>query len=665
MKKFCLSLSVFLLALLLLFCSCGNEETPTTSNETTAPNAIQTTAKTTAQTTAFSSVQTPVETTPTSSTPNSTQTENTTAAPILPGNVCLNEIDKMTVKALSFETSEDFSGNIFISYVFNDNASDLDQKILNGMENKTVFAAVRVNGTLYPIADSIRSGVYLNLDLEKAGALLVKGFTYSVSLEFYDTNNSLLCYSYTERLASTVSTKKEPERTPLTVTLPTEGLTKVTVNQSTLSIKGFTLRNNSSLSYLVDNKTTTKLIGTADETVPTLFFSLSKAETLTHYTIYTANDAKSYPDYNPVGWRLYGKVGDMWMLLSKVEKTATDDPGIKAENSAAFSYAIPTPRQCRDYKIEFIYNSTTMQLGELTLYATNGYSASAPNPNAGSCLTTMSNVSVTLSGFDLISELQNHVGLVYHFTSTDSLAETIRQGLVSGELFATITLDNTIYQIDAQIWNGDALCLDLQAAGAPVFADVGYHILLGIYNKSGERLYYTSSQSMSSPYETPNLPDRSGMNITLPSGLTQVKVSTSSVKTEDITHFGDGDPKQLFDGDTKNSKIGGYTDETGEFTLTFKLTSAATLTYYTFYTGNDTASVPERNPLGWAIYGKVNGEYVLLSEVRESGVAYSGLEGVNATPYSYRIDSPQSCSEYMIVFETTGIFQLNEMILYK
>lgn len=679
MKRFLIGLLTLSAALLLFAaCACGEDTAPQSSRDTTMalPGTAQTTAKPTDATGAPqpSSTSAP-KLTETNGKPVQSETpvQGTTAPqstkapadPTLPSNLCLNRLEKMAVQPIAFEKPAAFSDDVGITYVFNDNGENLDETLIAGMQNKTVVAALRVNGTLYSVTDYERSGVYLRLNTEKAGVLLVAGVTYSVALEFYSADNSLLCYSDTELLATPYSTKKQPERKPLTVTLPTEGLQKVSVKQNTLSANGFDVPNNSSLANLFDGNTkTSKLIGTATEGVPTLYFSLSKAETLTHYTVYTANDAANNPDRNPAGWRLYGKVGDMWMLLSKVESTYEYEPGIQAANAKDFSYAITAPRECSEYKIEFIFTSPTMQLGEITLFRTEGYSVSTPDPNAGSLLNGMQGVQISLAGFCLIPEIQNRVGLSYYFTSEDSLADTIRHGLTTGEMFAAVTLDNAIYQIDTQLWNGNFLYLDLQSAGAPVFSGINYSVSLGIYNASGERLYYTSPFVAASAYQTPNLPQRNGLNITLPNGLSKVTVNSNSLKTENITHWGDGDPKNFVDNETKNTKIGGNVTN-GEFTLTFKLNSAATLTYYTFYTGNDTSTHAERNPLGWVLYGKVGDEYVVLSDVRENSVAYSGMEAVNATPYSYKIDNPQKCTEYMIVFYTNEMFQLNEMVLYK
>ncbi len=686
MKKFLLSLAVFTLALL-LFASCGGEEIKETTSNTTRPDTtpestVVTTAKTegttTVATTPVTQTTTQATTEPTTDTsakpistskaPQDTTTPQVTTEPIvptLPSPLCLNEIEKVTVKAIAFEKNETFGNNVFLTYVFNDNATDIDVKMLDGMKNKTVYAALRINNELFRIDDYKTSGVYLYCNLEQAGAMLLAGVSYSISLEFYNSNDSLLYYSRNELLASTMNTQKIPERTALTVTLPETGVKKTSVKQNSLSSSSVEPSLGSSLAFLFDGSSSiNKFVGTVGEGIPTVYFSLNQAETLTYYTFRTAGDIATYPERNPAGWRLYGKVGEMWMLLSKVESSPTHETGLKATNLTAFSYAITSPCACEEYKIEFSFQSHMMSLGDIELYTTEGFSAAAPDPNAGKLLNGMAGVQATLSDFRLIPELQNRVGVAYYLASETSLASEIQNGLASGDMFAAITLDKNIYQITDYAISGNYITFDLQSAGAPVFSGVIYQVSLGIYAASGERLYYTNAEPRSSAYQTPNLPPRTGMNVTLPGGLTEVKVNTNSVSADNFVPFPDGDPKQLFDGDTQYTKIGG-TIENGTFTLTFSLRSSETLTYYTFYTGNDTASHPERNPIGWQLFGKVGDDYVLLSDVRENAVAYHGMQNVDATPYSYKIDTPTACKDYMIVFDTTNIFQLGEMILYK
>ena len=663
MKKLLFSLAVFAVCLLLLV-ACGKEAAVTTDvvkdtlpyESTAASSSVKTNITTPEETVITTVAETAATTSPQSST--------AATIPTLPEPLCLNDLNKMAIRPIAFEKNDTFGNSVFLTYVFNDNATEIDTAMLQGIEGKTVYAAVRVDNVLFRVDDYKRSGVYLYCNIEKAGAMLIAGVTYSVALEFYNSRNELLYYSVTELLASTLTTIKTPERTPLTVTLPEKGLSQKSVTSSSLSASSIEIASANTLSYLFDGKTSTQFSGTVQDSIPTIYFSLNRVETLTHYTFTTANNAKSYPDRIPAGWRLYGKVGDIWMLLSKVESNPTYETGLKATNSSAFSYAINNPIECLEYKIEFTFASSVMQLGNIALYATDGFSVPAPDTTSGTLLNEMTGVQASLVDFRLITNLQNHVGVAYYLSSGSSLVSQIKTGLASGDMFAAITLDKTIYQISDYTVSGDYILFDLQSAGAPVYANIQYQISLGIYKSSGERLYYTITETRASSYQTPNLPARVGANITLPQGLTEVKANANSAKTENIEHWGDGAPAQFFDGNPDTTKIGGYVAN-GEFTLTFKLNSAATLTYYTFYTGNDTATHPDRNPSGWILYGKVGNEYVVLSDVRENSVTVSGLQTVDATPYSYRIENPQNCSEYMIVFYTDSMFQLNEMVLYK
>ena len=686
MKKILLSLVVFTLCLL-IFVSCGSETTEQTTPNSTLPDStpqstvvttvkpkettnpitvIITQPKQTTKTTETTKLPITSSTATTSSVAVTSSVAITSSAPTVPTQqnpTCLNDLNKMTVKAIAFEKNSNFGENIILTYVFNDNATEIDQEMLNGMKNNTIYAAVRINNEPFRIDHYEASGVYLYCNVEGAGALLVAGVSYSVSLEFYNSNDSLLYYSKNELLASTMSTLKTPERESLTITLPTTGLNKVQVAQNTISSNAIEMASGSTLGYLFDGTTANKFTGTVQDGIPTVYFSLKKAEILTHYTLRTANNAASYPERNPNGWRLYGKVGEMWMLLSKVENDAFYETGLTETNAAAFSYAVTTHCACQEYKIEFIFASSIMQLAEIELYATEGFSVENPNPSAGTPLNEMPGVQATLLNFCLIPELQNRVGVSYYLSSDSTLVRDIQNALASGEMFAAITLDKTVYQIRDYVINGNNILFDLQSAGAPVFSGVIYQVSLGIYSSAGTRLYYTSAEASTSAYQTPNLPPRQGMDITLPTGLSQVKVNTNSVKTEGIEHWGDGAPTNFFDGDTDKTKIGGGVAD-GEFTLTFSLSKSTTLTYYTLYTGNDTVTHPDRNPIGWVLYGKVGNEYVVLADARENAVAYHGMDTVNATPYSYKIDNPTACKDYMIVFYTNGMFQLNEMVLY-
>ena len=102
-----------------------------------------------------------------------------------------------------------------------------------------------------------------------------------------------------------------------------------------------------------------------------------------------------------------------------------------------------------------------------------------------------------------------------------------------------------------------------------------------------------------------------------------------------------------------------------EVTVTFNFAEATTVAYYTLYSGNDTDTGSNRNPKDWILYGKVNGEWVVLdTEGYDAPTGMGRSLTKRATPASYAIANPQACTEYKIVFTTDSSFQLNELKLY-
>ena len=144
-------------------------------------------------------------------------------------------------------------------------------------------------------------------------------------------------------------------------------------------------------------------------------------------------------------------------------------------------------------------------------------------------------------------------------------------------------------------------------------------------------------------------------------GIAAVTVDVNTVKLS-VETWAANPAKDAFDGNIATSKLGTNKTASQPVTLEFSLTEAATVTWYTFFTGNDT--LPQytgRNPQSWVMYGKVNGEWVVLSEVTEPGMIEQW-----ARPYSFAIENPVECKDFKIVFEpSSDIFQLNEIVLYK
>ena len=209
--------------------------------------------------------------------------------------------------------------------------------------------------------------------------------------------------------------------------------------------------------------------------------------------------------------------------------------------------------------------------------------------------------------------------------------------------------------------------LNAEVAGAEFLMGASYTITMYVYDANYKMVYYTDPLTTVSPVTASNTVDnRTGVNVTLPEGLGTAPMDTSSATVTGITTWGDGAASNLIDGNTSGSKIGGNNTSLGAtITVTFKTTSAVTATYYTLYTGGDTASNQGRNPLSWKLYGKVGNDYVLLSDIGYTLTTRPGIEPVNRTPYSYQIENPQSCTEYKIEFIAgSGQFQMNELVLH-
>lgn len=235
---------------------------------------------------------------------------------------------------------------------------------------------------------------------------------------------------------------------------------------------------------------------------------------------------------------------------------------------------------------------------------------------------------------------------------------TITDGLADGTLTAVVTLDGEAKEI-VDFYNSNGwVRLNLESAGFPAITKgETYTVVLDLYNADGELVYYTAEFEV----ESAIFSTHSAQNITLPGiGLSKLTVDTSKIACEGISNWGDGAAERLFDGNTQSTKIGGGVN--GTFSVSFSLTEAKAISFYTFTTGGDTASFG-RNPATWVLYGKVGEEWVALDTVGVDG--HCGLVRVNRTPFSYAVDTPTVCIDYKIEFTTTeSAFQMNELELF-
>ena len=285
------------------------------------------------------------------------------------------------------------------------------------------------------------------------------------------------------------------------------------------------------------------------------------------------------------------------------------------------------------------------------------------------------NVMLRPAGSEVVIEAGNygiethHAGLDYHAAWVLNLGD-------NGDLYAKIDskfytakvlYNGTEYTIEDLYNQPNWIRMDLETAGLSNIkkGDV-LKLTLKVYDGAGNLRFVTNElDATASGFST----DIAAVNVELPANLTKKDVDTTKISTENIGVWSaeKENVAQLFDGNTSSSKLGGnVTDGNKPVVVNFALTEEATLTYYTIYTGNDTAGSPARNPKGWNLYGKVNGEWVLLDSVGVAGSdGPTGLKAVNGTPFSYKIDAPVACTEYKIEFEKDGSqFQLNELELY-
>lgn len=295
---------------------------------------------------------------------------------------------------------------------------------------------------------------------------------------------------------------------------------------------------------------------------------------------------------------------------------------------------------------------TKIVLGEATVDNPYGNLADKTEgvPSSGDCIGiesqnvngTQTNV-VCYSGYDAIAKIHKAGGsLVLDVDGVPYLINTVG------------------YYGDSTYWGR----LALEFEGFQFIKGETYTFKLYVLDADYNLVYFNDAKTFTSQY---GLDLRPQQNVTLPEGLTAVEnTKITDVSSDGISPYGTETPDKLFDGKYVN---GNHTKlccgvENRPFTVTFKTNGDTTLTYYTFVTANDTAPSGDRNPEGWVLYGKVGTEWVALSTVAVG--SNTGLEGVNYTPFSYKIDNVQTCTEYMFEFtEQGGQFQMAEIILYQ
>ncbi len=193
-----------------------------------------------------------------------------------------------------------------------------------------------------------------------------------------------------------------------------------------------------------------------------------------------------------------------------------------------------------------------------------------------------------------------------------------------------------------------------------------YTVTLYVFDANYNMVYCAPTKTFTSTVTTTYV---LGQNVKLPASATKVdyKKIINIVGDGNFTPYGSETVDKMFDGNTTSTKLCCYVGDNPSFTVFFETSEETTLTYYTLWTGSDTASSTHRNPESWVLYGKVNeDEWVVLSSIAPSDDYTTGLMGVNSTAFTYKVTNKVACTEYKIEFtEESSQFQLNEIELYQ
>lgn len=105
---------------------------------------------------------------------------------------------------------------------------------------------------------------------------------------------------------------------------------------------------------------------------PYVIFKLPEAESISSYTIITANDNSRYPGRNPISWTLYGCNGqsspdadsDQWQVIDSV----TEDTVLQNVNYTAYAFPVSgTVPAYKYYKFQVDKKNSFIQMSELKL----------------------------------------------------------------------------------------------------------------------------------------------------------------------------------------------------------------------------------------------------------------------------------------------------------
>ena len=99
----------------------------------------------------------------------------------------------------------------------------------------------------------------------------------------------------------------------------------------------------------------------------TIVLDAGQATAVTEYRFYSGDDTHSYPDRNPVTWKLSGSNDQKsWTVIDEQKNNRR----LRDENEQEYRFKTPQAGSFRYFRFEFISvtNGTRIQLSEIKLY---------------------------------------------------------------------------------------------------------------------------------------------------------------------------------------------------------------------------------------------------------------------------------------------------------
>lgn len=247
--------------------------------------------------------------------------------------------------------------------------------------------------------------------------------------------------------------------------------------------------------------------------------------------------------------------------------------------------------------------------------------------------------------------------------------------------YMAVVIDGAEYTVEQYANSGGWYRLNIDHAG--LLAGVAYEIGLRVYGEDGDLAAEQQPQRIVSGITSVGAVDnRTPLNVDVDTSEMN-ELSIDYIWAKGISTWSDGSANNLIDGNVgvpttspedrpaaeSGTKLGGG-EISESFIVEFESEQDLYIDYYTLYTGGDTANWPERNPIGWILYGTNDysmdyEDWDVLDTVMTDTQYYTGMEAASAMPYTYQVDHPDVYACYAFRFYTSrDVFQMNELKVY-